>query len=296
MKYPKIPLLLFFFMVYSASCSRASNDSYYQEIENWKSSRLERLKSKTGWLNLSGLFWLEEGNNTFGSDSSNTIIFPPNSNSVYGSIFKSGDTLLLAAANDTIIKVDGIAVARMKLQSDFSGVPTLMESGSFAWFIIKRDERYGIRLRNYNHPRIEKLDSIPCFKTSPEWRIEAEYSPFDSMLKIETTNVIGGTELSNCPGEIVFRKGTRKYRLLPFIEGDGLFIIFADKTSGVETYGNGRYLYTVLPDSANKVILDFNKAYNPPCAFSPFATCAMPPRENILDIRILAGEKEIHTE
>jgi hypothetical protein len=169
-----------------------------------------------------------------------------------------------------------------------------MESGSLGWYIIKRDGQYGIRLRDYQHPRIEQLKSIPSYETSQDWRFVADFEPFDSIRKIETVTITGGTEISNCPGELVFRKGMKKYRLLPFSEGNNFFIIFADKTNGIETYGNGRFMYCPLPDSSGKVILDFNKAYNPPCAFSPFATCPMPPRANILDLRIEAGEKEVH--
>jgi uncharacterized protein (DUF1684 family) len=182
----------------------------------------------------------------------------------------------------------------MIIISDEGGNPSLMESGNIAWYIIKREGRYGIRLRDYNHPRIASLDHIPHYDASLEWKITADFIPCDSVRKIETVTVTGRTDISNCPGELVFRKGYKKYRLLPILEGKELFIIFADKTNGIETYGNGRFLYANLPDSSDKVILDFNKAYNPPCALTPFATCPMPPKENILDLSVEAGEKEIH--
>jgi uncharacterized protein (DUF1684 family) len=295
MKYQKSLLFpMFLFIVSTFSCSYSTNSVYEKEMEAWRDSRIGRLKSKTGWLNLAGLYWLKDGDNSFGSDSSNTIIFPPNAKSFYGILQKNGDSILLRTSKNAEIKINGEIVTEKFLDSDSPGKPSLMESGSLAWFIIKRDGRFGIRLRDYNHPRIAKLEHIPCYKTSVNWRIVADFIPFDSIRKIETATIIGGTEISNCPGELVFRKGLRKYRLLPFSEGDEFFIIFADKTNGIETYGNGRFLYSSLPDSSNKVILDFNKAYNPPCAFSPFATCPMPPRENILDLRIEAGEKEVH--
>jgi uncharacterized protein (DUF1684 family) len=294
MKQLKSLLFSFFLLITSFACRDISKDSYKQEIASWRETRIERLKSKTGWLNLAGLFWLKEGNNTFGSDSSNSVIFPSNAEPFYGNITKSGDSILLRTTANAIITIDGMDVSESLLKSDASGKPSLMESGSLAWFIIKRDERYGIRLRDYNHPRIAKLEHIPCFELSSDWRIEADFIPFDSIRNIEVATVVGGTEFSKCPGELVFRKGLKKYTLLPFSEGNEFFIIFADKTNGIETYGNGRFLYTTMPDSANKVILDFNKAYNPPCAFSPFATCPMPPEENILDLKIEAGEKEVH--
>jgi uncharacterized protein (DUF1684 family) len=294
MKTLKSSLLISFCLFSALGCKEVTSDAYKQEITSWKQARIERLKSKTGWLNLAGLYWLKEGENSFGSDSSNSIIFPPNAFAFYGIIKKSGDSILLKTTSEGNITVDGNDVSEALLTSDASGKPSLMESGSFAWFIIKRDDRYGIRLRDYEHPRIAKLDHIPVYETTPEWKIEAQFIPYDSIVKVEIATVIGGTEISNCPGELIFKKGFKEYTLLPFTEGEDLFIIFADKTNGIETYGNGRFLYATKPDSNNMVILDFNKAYNPPCAFSPFATCPMPPRENILDLKVTAGEKEVH--
>jgi uncharacterized protein (DUF1684 family) len=276
------------------ACRETSKETYKQEIVSWREARIERLKSKTGWLNLAGLYWLDEGINTFGSDSSNSIIFPTKAESFYGSITKSGDSIILKSSPDVKLIVDGVNVTEKLLLNDSSGKQGYIESGTLAWHIIKRDERYGIRLRDYNHPRITKLDHIPCFETSIYWKIEADFIPYDSIRNIEVATVVGGTQINKCPGELVFRKGLKKYTLLPFSEGNEFFIIFADKTNGIETYGNGRFLYAAIPDSANKVILDFNKTYNPPCAFSPFASCPMPPRENFLDLKIEAGEKEVH--
>ncbi len=294
MKHIRILILLLIFVVIPFACRDSPDTRYEKEIASWREARLERLKSKTGWLNLAGLYWLNEGINTFGSDSSNLIVFPSNAIPFFGSIQKTGDNLLFIAAKGSEVTVDGELVPQASLLSDATGKASLMEYGSMAWYIIKRDEQYGIRLRDYKHPRIGQMDSIPCYETSENWKIVADYIPFDSILKIEIATATGGTEVSNCPGKLVFRKGLKRYTLLPFSEGNDFFIIVADKTNGIETYGNGRYMYASLPDSTNKVILDFNKAYNPPCAFSPFATCPMPPRENILDLRIEAGEKEVH--
>jgi len=288
----KIPIA--FFLLLTFGCKDATNDVYKKEILDWQESRIERLKSKTGWLNLAGLYWLKEGENTFGADSANSIIFPANASAFLGSITLSGDSLFLKISPTSGITSDGKEISEMPLSSDAAGKPSLMESGNFAWFIIKRDGRYAIRLRDFKHPRLTKLEHIPCYEISEEWNIEAEFIPYDSIRKIEIATVTGGTEISNCPGELVFRKGLKKYTLLPFAEGDEFFIIFADKTNGIETYGNGRFMYASRPDSNNKVMLDFNKAYNPPCAFSPFATCPMPPRENILGLEITAGEMEVH--
>jgi len=298
MIYSKTTLLLFLFSLLTSQCSNqnlsSERDEYNTEISNWRAMRIERLKCKTGWLNLAGLYWLKEGENTFGSDSSNNIIFPANSRAFYGSIYKSGDTIRFKSTKDTDVRVDNIIVKEMLVVSDELGKPSLMECDNFAWYIIKREQGYGIRLRDYTHPRISKLKHIPCYKTSPEWKILVEYIPFDTIRKIETVTVTGRKQINDCPGELFFTKDNKDYHLLPISEGSELFIIFADKTNGIETYGNGRFLYASLPDSSNNVILDFNKACNPPCAFTPFATCPMPPRENFLDMSVEAGEKEVH--
>jgi uncharacterized protein len=278
------------------SCNNKKNPAYESEILNWHKERIERLKSHTGWLNLAGLFWLKEGENTIGSDSSNTVIFPANAGDFYGTLIKHGDSITFTAFKGSKVTVDGTFCDKSSIRTDASGKPSLFEAGDLAWFIIKRDSLYGIRLRDYTHPRIKQLDSIPCYGISEKWKITTDFVPFDSIMKIEVATIIGGKEINNCPGKLVFRKGLKKYSLYPFSEGKEFFIIFADHTNGIETYGNGRFLYASLPDSSGHVVLDFNKAYNPPCAFSPFATCPMPPRENILNLSINAGEKEVHME
>jgi uncharacterized protein len=293
---PKIVLLLSILSFYLTGCDNNSKLQYKKELSDWRATRLERLKSKTGWLNLAGLYWLKEVENTIGSDSSNSIVFPPNTSPFYGSLRLMHDSILFKAALGAEVSVDGEPTKEKLIASDANGKPSILQAGNIAWTIIKRDGKYAIRLRDYKHPRIAMLDSIPAYKPKTDWRIVADYVPFDTIRKIETRTMIGGTETNDCPGKLFFEKGKEKYTLFPFTEGDGFFIIFADETNGIETYGNGRFMYTSLPDSSNKVVLDFNKAYNPPCAFSPFATCPKPPKENILNLKVDAGEKEIHLE
>ena len=267
---------------------------YEKEIMEWRFQRIEKLKSKTGWLNLAGLYWLKEGKNSFGSDSSSNIIFPSKAPSFCGEIFLENDSLYFKSHPQVKINVDGNIVSEKSLQSDEKGNATVMETGSLAWFIIKRGKQYGIRLRDYDNPRLNQFDTIPYYPVLMRWRIISDFVPFDTLKKIEVATIIGGTESNDCPGKLDFKIGRKKYTLLPFSEGKDFFIIFADKTSGRETYGTGRFLYALGPDEKNKVVIDFNKAYNPPCAFSPFATCPMPPPDNILDVEIEAGEKAVH--
>ncbi len=182
------------------------------------------------------------------------------------------------------------------LRHDQQKNTTILSYEAFRWFIIKRGDKFGIRLRDLNHPRIKALDHIPAYPLSEEWVIEAEYIAFDSIRTIEVPTAINGfSEFYKAPGELRFKKDGSTHSLIPFVSGKGYFIIVGDATNGIDTYGAGRFMYTEEIEG-NKVILDFNRATNPPCAFSPFATCPLPPLENILDLPITAGEKSVHLE
>lgn len=281
------------------SCSvdeKMDREEYLKELNEWKKTRLERLKSDKGWLNLAGLYWLEEGENTIGSDSSNTIVFPPEAPAFAGKVKKEGDSIYFDSSDGTELLKDSIMRESVVLKPDATGDPTLVQHGSLAWYIIKRDSLYGIRLRDYDHPRINDLDHIPYFEPDLKWRKTASFIPFEKPDTIQVPTVIGIDEMYLATGKLIFRHDGKKYELLPFKSGKGLFLIIGDKTSAIETYAAGRFMYTDLPDKNNEVILDFNKAYNPPCAFSPHATCPLPPHENRLNLRITAGEKAVHLE
>lgn len=285
----------------STGCNRhepvvKDEDAYIRSIEAWQQRRIERLKSKTGWLNLAGLYWLKEGENSFGSDASNDIRFPEKASPFCGTLTLIDSVVTLKVHEGTRITSGGMEVRSMVLRDDHVENTTLMEQGELAWFIVKRSDRYGVRLRDYAHPRIDELDHIPSYPISTDYVVEADLEPF-SEPKVVTvaTPIEGVTESYNCPGELHFRLGNQSLVLLPFESGEQYFLVFADETTGVETYGAGRFLYA-SPDSLGRIILDFNKAYNPPCAFSPFATCPMPPKENFLPVAVKAGEKSVHME
>jgi len=266
-------------------------ESYYAELDVWKANRLERLKSRNGWLNLAGLYWLDEGQNTFGSDSSNHIVFPSGAAAFCGTISLKEGVCSLEARPEAGAMVDSLPVSRIELRNDQSGTPTKVEMGTLSWYIIKRDTLYGIRLRDYEHPVLGTFHEIPAYPPDTKWVVQADYHPFDSSRIISVPTAIGTFEDYKCPGELRFRVHGKIQTILPFSEGRNFFIIFSDATSGKTTYGAGRYLTAGLPDSSAHVLLDFNRATSPPCAFTPFATCPMPPRENMLDVAIEAGEK-----
>ncbi|MFH0758697.1 MAG: DUF1684 domain-containing protein [Bacteroidota bacterium] len=267
---------------------------YLKSIEVWQQTRLDRLKGEDGWLNLAGLYWLNEGENSFGSDSSNEIVFPEKACAFCGSLtLKQGD-VILHASGDAGIACDDSIVSQMELNDDQSGNTTYLHQGDLVWHIIRRGDKYGIRLRDLNHPRIGELEQIPSYPVSTDYVVEATLLPFqEAKTMVVATPVEGFTESYQCPGILHFRLNRKDLELYPFTSGNGYFLVIADETTGVDTYGAGRFM-VATPDSTGRIILDFNKAYNPPCAFSPFATCPMPPKENFLDVAIEAGEKSVH--
>ncbi|MDI6779627.1 MAG: DUF1684 domain-containing protein [Bacteroidota bacterium] len=167
-----------------------------------------------------------------------------------------------------------------------------MNLGSLTFYVIKRGEQIGVRVKDKDNPARLNFKGLEYFSIDPRWRIDAKFEPYNPPKIIPIVNVLNQVSNDTCPGAIAFEVEGKTYRLDALKEGTELFIIFHDETSGRETYGMGRYHYTDLPDSNNNVVIDFNKAYNPPCAFTVFATCPMPPEQNYLTLRIEAGEKK----
>lgn len=267
--------------------------SYIKEIEKWRRERLQEINGETGWNTLVGLFWLNEGNNRFGSDPSNDIVLPRNRAPKYaGSLTLGKGTVRLIAHPEVGITSESTPVSDLVLRSDTDGLPTTLKLGSLTMFIIKRGERFGLRVKDTHHPARSKFHGLSYFPLNSTWRIEARLEPYVPPKVIPIVNVLGMLDNMTSPGVLVFHLKGKEYRLDPVLEMGArqLFVIFGDETSGKETYGAGRYLYVDPPGADGKVVVDFNKAYNPPCAFTKFATCPLPPRQNRLAMRVEAGE------
>lgn len=290
-------LVIFVSLLILVSCSgenyeEKGSPNYIKEINEWHAQRVERLKNPGSWLNLVGLYWLKPGENTFGSDSSNDIVFPAKTPAKMGTFILSDSVVSVKILDGVDVLVDSQKVEEAKLRPDTEKNTTVMNYGSFEWYIIRRSaDMYGIRIRDLNAEILNTFPGVERFPVNEDWNIKARYEPFDTPQEIDIPTIIGTVEKDYSPGKLIFEIDGKEYTLLPTSAGDGLFIIFADQTSGVETYGAGRFLYVEGPDSNNIVNLDFNKSYNPPCAFSKYATCPLPPKENQLKVRITAGEK-----
>jgi uncharacterized protein (DUF1684 family) len=296
MKLSIIIVLVISALFISISCSEKESEpkgtpEYITEIEQWHQKRIERLKDENGWLTLVGLHWLKEGDNIFGSDKNNDIVFPENAPQNIGKIILKDSVITLTVNEGVNVINEGKSIKEIKLEHDLTGNPTVLDVGSLRWYIIKRGERYGIRLRDTGASLLKEFKGINIYPINEDWRIEATFEPYDPPKPILIPNILGTTEEDKSPGALSFTKDGKSYKLDAIESSNGFFIIFADETSGKETYGAGRFLYTDKPDSNNKVILDFNIAYNPPCVFTKYATCPLPPKQNYLHLKITAGEK-----
>ncbi len=272
----------------AAVCLAAGN--YQTSIESWRKDREQKLKAPDGWLSVAGLFWLKEGENPIGSDPSYTVVLPPKrSPALVGAFDLKAGKVGFRIAPKVHVTVNGKPVLTAAMKPDSEGKPDILQFGDFTMFVIKRGGRYAVRLRDLHSPMRQEFTGLHGYPVKESYRVVAKWRAYHQPQKIAVPNVLGETEYEPSPGYAEFTLAGHAYRLDPVLEGDQLFFIFRDQTAAKTTYGSGRFLYADLPKEG-KVVLDFNKAYNPPCAFTPYATCPLPPKQNRLPVRIEAGE------
>ena len=278
-----------------AAPAQSDPAAYRKEVETWRQERLKSLKREDGWLTLVGLYWLKPGENRFGSDPGNPVILPAGkAPAVAGTLTVAGDAVRLAVQPGVALTADGKpATPGITVSADAGGKPTILQLGSLSFYLIKRGDRLGVRIKDKTSPMLANFKGIDEYPIQPEWRVVARFEPYKDK-KIPIANIIGQVEDTPSPGAVVFERQGKTYRIDALVGGPegGLFLVFGDQTNGKETYGAGRFLDTDPPKDG-KVIVDFNTAYNPPCAFTAFATCPLPPAENKLALRVEAGEKKL---
>lgn len=288
---------LFITTIFLYSCKTETFETkgspeYLDEIKQWDQKRAERLKADDGWLNLVGRTWLKPGENKFGSAKDNDVLIESDKVPAYMGIFVFQDSTVTMKVNDGVeVLLNGEPVKEIVMVGDHKKEMTVFQYASIKWNLIVRNELYGIRFRDLESEVVKNFKGIERFPVNEDWKITADFEAYDPPKRIDVPNVLGQIDEEPSPGAIVFTKDNQTYRLEAVDAGDKLWFIFADETSGKETYGGGRFLYTDKPDSNGKVIVDFNKAYNPPCVLTKFATCPLPPKENYIKLRITAGEK-----
>lgn len=273
-----------------------SDPAYAAEIDAWRQRRVERLVSPDGWLSLTGLYWLEPGENMVGGEPSSAVALPSGkAPSRVGVIRVSSGLAVLEPLPVPGLEADGVPViGPISLASDAASSPTVVTLGTVCFHVVERGRRLAVRVRDRENPLRRGLRPIESFAVNPAWRFEARFEPYDPPKRLPVTSILGTVEQEISPGGIVFevQGDGRTWRLDPILErGEtDYWIILGDRTNGADTYRGGRFVY-VPPPVAGRTILDFNKAYNPPCVFTPYSTCPLPPPQNRLPFRVEAGEK-----
>jgi uncharacterized protein len=273
----------------------ATDDALINDVQAWRAARVARLSKPDGWLSLVGLHWLKVGDNRIGSAKGNDIVLDKAPAKLGIATLSDGKvTLTLARSAADGVSIDGKHLDTTVMVPDSAGEPTSITFESVKFYLIQRGDRFGLRVKDSEAETRTKFLGIDYFDIAPEWVVHARWEPYDPPREIEIPTMIGTIEKYPVPGVAVFERDGKTYRLTPYLEEPGdkqLFLVFADRTSGKETYGAGRFLYMDMPQDG-KLMIDFNRAYNPPCVFTPFATCPLAPPENRLSVAVTAGEKK----
>jgi uncharacterized protein len=266
-------------------------DNYRQQFDEWNADRLESLVNPTGWMRLAGLYWLEEGENTFGSSDTVDIRFPEGTIADYAGIFeKDGNTVMMLTTEEVSVTYEDERVMQLLLYDGEEALP--VESGSLHWAVIDRGDTYGIRLYNKENPQVDEFTGFDRFDTGPEWYVKSRFIPNENGATIPIINVLGQLEDTPSPGVLEFMIDDEIYTLDALQGTRRLFLIVGDLTNQTETYQAGRYLYVDPPEEGSEyTVIDFNQLYNPPCSYNLYSTCQLPPPQNRLDVAIEAGEK-----
>jgi uncharacterized protein (DUF1684 family) len=270
--------------------------SFSTDNQKWRQHRNDELKAEDGWLTVVGLFWLKEGTTTIGTDPKHVdLALPLNSAPAkVGSLQFAQGVVTFRSSEGAVVQVNDKPVQEYVMTFDSDKPPDQFKVGSLKLGVIKRGNRYGLRVRDKNSPARLHFKGLKWFPARVNYRIIATFTAYDEPKEIKIMNVLGDELKLKTPGLLTFTLNGQKFELRPVIEDEKkLFIIFRDLTAGKTTYPAGRFLYADLPKDG-KVVLDFNRAENPPCAFTEFATCPLPPRQNFMNISINAGERTYH--
>ena len=272
-------------------------DQHAAQVAAWRADRDARLRSPDGWLALVGLHWLEPGENHVGAHPANQVVLhgheiPPR----IGSLWLEDGVVRLVPHEGVEVLHAGKPVGEMVLEDDHSEHMTVLELGTLRFHVIRRGDRLGVRVKDSAAPALKRFTGIEHFPIDAGWRIEGRLEPVPADARLEIIDITGAVSRDPTPGTFVFARAGATWRIAALAGGEdgSLFLVFGDLTNETDTYGGGRFLYTDPPEADGRVVADFNLAYNPPCVFSEFATCPLPPAENRLSLRIEAGEKDWH--
>jgi uncharacterized protein (DUF1684 family) len=261
----------------------------------WRDQRRERLLAPDGWTSLVGLHWIDPGSHYLGSAADNGIRLAMGPAHL-GMIEIKGERIRFVPDKDAPLTLDEQPLAgatNLKTDMDENGPSVIgFDEGKGEATVIKRGDRFALRVKHADAPTRTGFTGLDYWPVDAGWKVQGKYVAHEPGRTMDVASIIGTIEPAANPGLVEFQRDGQTYRIEAIDEGDGrLFLVFADRTNGHGSYGAGRFLYAEKPDASGKVVIDFNQSYNPPCAFTAFATCPLPPPENRLDVAITAGEK-----
>jgi hypothetical protein len=272
-----------------AALAATVDSAYRTQIEQWRQQRETALKADGGWLTVTGLFWLKEGANSLGSGPASDIVLPESAPANLGAIKVENGAAVFASAADSVT-LNGQAVQEAPFH--YAGPADVLSVGPLDLLLLKRGDRLALRVKDKNSALRKNFTHLSWYPIQEEWRIVGKFIPLAEPAKLVLDSVIGEQEVMQSPGSVEFGRGGQTYKLQAVGQGKRLFFVMRDLTSGKTTYAASRFLYADAPKDDGTVVLDFNKAENPPCAFTPYATCPLPPPQNRLSLAIEAGERK----
>jgi uncharacterized protein (DUF1684 family) len=288
---------LFAILVLVSSCGGGTPEvdpAYLAEIEVARAEREARLTAEDGWLTVVGLFWLESGPNIVGA-ADDVAIRLPDGPALVGSLHLSDNGVVtLLPSPDAELTVNDAPATERELATDATGAPDILRAGRVFFYLIERGDGIGVRVKDPEAAARRGFPGIEHFPVDEAFRVTATLEPYPELKEVEIPTVTGTPSVMHAPGLLRFVIDGTEVTLEPYVSGPddrSLFLIFRDATSGDTTYGAGRFLYSKLNEGSDDVVLDFNRAINPPCAYTIFATCPLPTPENTLFVPIRAGEK-----
>lgn len=267
-----------------------TDDEYIQSITQWRQEVDSNLRRENGWLALAGLFWLRKGTNLIGSDPESDILLPKRAPTYLGTFEFDGNNVTLNVESNLPVEVNGVMAKSALLDADQEDTPSFIAFGDIRMVVVRRSKGVGIRL--WDNVREERHTFPPrqWYPVKKEYRVPATYTRYETPKIVKMPDILGAILDEPMQGFVSFALNGKKYELqVEELPDRRLFIQFMDLTNGNPTYPSGRYHYTDAHEN-DKVFIDFNKAYSPPCAFTEYATCTFPPQENHLKVAIDAGE------
>ena len=275
-----------------AAGAAAEAQDYTAETEAWRADREARLTADDGWLTVAGLFFLTEGDNTFGSSPLNDIVLRTGPDGAGVFTLRRGEITVRAAGGKTLT-IDGRETEGARLWPYEGSASPTITLGPLSLFAHYSGDRLAIRMRDRDSAIRRDFTGLRWFPVAEDYRVQGRYIPHAEPRTVELPNILGDVEMFRTSGSVAFSVGGAEHRMTAFDAGGRLWFIFRDLTSGSETYPAARFLYADAPQDGRTTV-DFNRAYNPPCAFNPYTTCPLPPLENRLPVRIEAGEMDYH--